>query len=739
MNFYAHSSRLNGDKAQWQSLSDHSHDVGKGARMRGAKIGAGKAAELGGRGHDLGKYTPEFLARLEGKEEVVDHSTAGAWHALQSLSMSPDRLVAELVAYSIAGHHAGLPDMFGGGSSLDDRLRRYVDNLSPSWRSEIHLDRTDLVPKGFRFGGHDGTASKAFRFAMLGRYLFSCLVDSDYRDTEAYYDGINGITRDRDFQPLQVLIPAMTASLMKHMKTLTGKSEGDISAARKEIFETVLSQAHLPPGFFTMNVPTGGGKTLASTAFALAHASAHQMDRIIYGIPFTSVIDQTASILRKVLGEDNILEHHSAVGNEGVITSGQAKLRMATEDWSAPFVVTTNVQFFESLMTAKPSKARKIHNIARSVIILDEAQTIPRHLLVPCVALLDELVRNYGCTVILCTATQPAFNETVLAAGHRLALPVAGRELAPDPTAMSKRLRRVTFRHAGELSDTDLLKELGSEKQALVIVNSRKHALKLYQRAKAEGHDSVFHLSTRQTAWDRKRILSVVRQRLQDGLPCRVISTSLIEAGVDIDFPKVWRCEAGLDQIAQAAGRCNREGTRPVDESIVTIFSNSEYPAPKELRGLVRDMKAAIRKYGDILSPEAIQEYFLETYWRVGDEGLDSLGIIGLFKMSMEGTDFSYRTASEKFKLVDSENRSVIIANTQEARAALLLAHDADVRSAAIARKLQTHIVQIPQNAFDRLQKEGKISPEAPALRADEFVVLRDVSLYTPDLGLLWE
>jgi CRISPR-associated endonuclease/helicase Cas3 len=412
---------------------------------------------------------------------------------------------------------------------------------------------------------------------------------------------------------------------------------------------------------------------------------------------------------------------------------------MATEDWSAPIVVTTNVQLFESLMTAKPSKARKIHNIARSVIILDEAQTIPRHLLIPCVALLDELVRNYGCTVILCTATQPAFNDAVLAAGHRLALPVTGRELAPDPSSMGKRLRRVSFRHAGELSDLELLGELSSERQALVIVNSRKHALKLYQRAKAEGHDGFFHLSTRQTAWDRKRILSVVRQRLQDGLSCRVVSTSLIEAGVDIDFPKVWRCEAGLDQIAQAAGRCNREGKRPVDQSIVTIFSNSECPAPKEMRGLVRDMKAAIRKYGDILSPEAIQEYFLETYWRVGDEGLDSLGIVDLFKMSLTGTVFSYRTASEKFKLVDSENRSVIIANTQEARDALRMAQDGSIRSVTIARQLQTHIVQIPQNAFDRLLKEGKISSEAPTLRDQEFVVLRDASLYTPDHGLIWE
>ena len=739
MYFYAHSSRVSADRSTWQRLCGHLAQVGAGAALRASPINAQKAADLLGRGHDLGKYTEDFLGRLDGSGEQVDHSTAGAWHVLDGLEPSLDRLMAELVAYGIAGHHAGLPDMFGDISSLDSRLRRYKDNLSPAWRSEMTLDRECLVPKGFQFKGHDGSRSRGFRFAMLGRYLFSCLVDADYRDTEKYYDTIKGTSRDRDFRQLRELLPEMTSALSKHLTALGSRAVGVVADARREILSSVLSKAAMNPGIFTMNVPTGGGKTLASLAFALDHARHHDMNRIIYGIPFTSVIDQTASIFRDILGHDNVLEHHSAIGDEGADSRGKAKLKMAMEDWSAPVVVTTNVQLFESLMTAKPSKARKIHNIARSVIILDEAQTIPRHLLIPCVAMLDELVQNYGCTVILCTATQPAFNGDVLAAGHRLALPVSGRELAPDPSAMGKRLRRVRFEHAGDLTDSEIVNSISGEHQALVIVNSRKHALQLFQLARTEGMEGLFHLSTRQTAHDRRQILAAVRKRLIEGLSCRVISTSLIEAGVDIDFPKVWRCEAGLDQVAQAAGRCNREGKRSPDNSVVTIFSSPDHPNPKEMRGLIRDMKAAIRKYGDILSPEAIQAYFLETYWRVGDDGLDSNGIIGLFNMSPCGTDFSYRTADERFKLVETNDRSVIIPTSPEVLEILGKAHDPSVRSLDIARRLQTHIVQVPVKAFDRLVAQGKASPEASALRDNEFVVLRDNSLYSMERGLVWE
>jgi len=738
MDFYAHSSRISEDRNSWQHLRDHLDAVSDRAKRQGQKIGCGNASALAGQVHDLGKYTVEYLARLDGATASVDHSTAGAWHVLQDLPEGPDRLMAELVAYCVSGHHAGMPDMFGGSSSLDERLSRYADNLDPSWKTEVVMERAGLLPP-FEFKGHDKTSSRAFRFAMLGRYIFSCLVDADYRDTEAYYDMINGHSRDRDFAPLQSLLPSMLTSLERHMASLKNKND-NVNAARTEIFKEIRSKAHLKPGLFTMNVPTGGGKTLSSLAFALDHALIHGMDRIIYGIPFTSVIDQTASIFRNILGDDNVLEHHSAIGQEGEnMTSGASKLRLAMEDWSAPVVVTTNVQFFESLMTSKPSRARKIHNIARSIIILDEAQTIPRRLLIPCAVILDELARNYGCTIILCTATQPAFNERKLPLGHPLALPVNGRELAPDPAGMGKRLRRVRIVHAGEMSDSDLIASIRNEHQALVIVNSRKHALKLYMEAISAGVDGIFHLSTRQTAFDRKRILEVVKRRLNDGKPCKVISTSLIEAGVDIDFPKVWRCEAGLDQIAQAAGRCNREGTRPVEDSIVTIFSSPEFEPPFEIRGLIQDMRQTISKFGDPLSPEAIENYFLETYWRVGIGGLDSEGIMNLFKMSPVQTDFSYRTASKKFKFVETKSKSVIVAESDEARKVIAEIADPGVRAIDLMRRIQTHIVQIPKKDFDRLLKSGAIEAVAVELRGEEFMRLKDETKYLPECGFLWE
>lgn len=327
----------------------------------------------------------------------------------------------------------------------------------------------------------------------------------------------------------------------------------------------------------------------------------------------------------------------------------------------------------------------------------------------------------------------------MLPVGHPLALPLSGKELAPDPNRLKDVFRRVRFEHAGEMSNAQLVEALGEQRQALVIVNSRKHAFDLFKAAKSHGIEDVFHLSTRQTAFDRRRILEIVRRRLAVDLPCRVVATSLIEAGVDIDFPKVWRCEAGLDQIAQAAGRCNREGLRPVEESVVTIFSSSAYPPPHEMKGMIRDMKAAVRRHGDILSPAAVSSYFQETYWRVGDEGLDGLGIMDLFKMSPEGTDFSFRSADAQFNLIGSGERSVIIADAPEAKAALLKASDASVRSLQISRLLQAHTVNVPEKVFERLLATGKVMPESPSLRDGQFMVLRDPALYDPEVGLIWD
>jgi CRISPR-associated endonuclease/helicase Cas3 len=392
--------------------------------------------------------------------------------------------------------------------------------------------------------------------------LFSCLVDADFRDTEAFYAAAEGRLVDRDWPALPMIIERLLADFEAHIAHKRSIApETRVNRLRNEVLAHVRTRAAEPTGLFSLTVPTGGGKTLASLAFALYHARRHGLDRIVYAIPFTSVIDQTAAIFRDVLGKDIILEHHSAIDEERIsCREGADKSRLAMEDWAAPIVVTTNVQFFESLFANRPSRCRKLHNLARSVIVLDEAQTIPLAVLRPCVAVLDELGRNYGTSIVLCTATQPAVSVPDFLGGIELG---PDRELAPEPIRLHAALKRVEVRHGGEMMDDDLIVALGAVHQGLMIVNSRAHALALYYKATAAGVDGVVHLTTRQYAAHRREILADIRARLNDGRACRLIATSLVEAGVDLDFPKVWRAEAGLDQIAQAAGRCNREGRRP--------------------------------------------------------------------------------------------------------------------------------------------------------------------------------
>ena len=731
--FYAHSSDRP-DRTDWQTLREHLSWVAEGAALRGEPLGIAAAARLAGLLHDVGKYTHAFQARLAGANESVDHSTAGAAIVRDLAAAGDDARVAELVGHAIAGHHAGLPDRIGN-ASLDERLKAFDPKmLDPVWRDEIRPDATALMP-AFDWG--DSNESLLFRFALLGRMIFSCLVDADYRDTESYYGEVPEALRQ--LPQLPAILPSLIARLDAHLASLA--SEGPVNRLRAKILAGVRSRADEAPGLFTLTVPTGGGKTLASLAFALEHARQNGLRRIIVAIPFTSVVDQTAAVLRDVLGERNVLEHHSAIEVAHRATdadSGADKLRLAMEDWSAPVVVTTHVQLFESLFAARPSRCRKLHNIAGSVIVLDEAQTLPRHLLAPTVRMIDALAANWRTSIVLCTATQPAFDAARLPERHPLGLPLAGRELAPDPARLSREMKRTHLVFAGPMDDKALLAELESCKQGLVIVNSRGHALALYRAATAAGLDGVVHLTTRQYAAHRRRILKDIRERLDSGKPCRVVATSLVEAGVDLDFPRVWRAEAGLDQIAQAAGRCNREGRRPLDESVVTVFEAPDNPAPPEIKALVGDLQRMADKHEDLLSPAAIEDYFGEVYWRM-DKGIDREGICAMFRAGRQGTSFAYRSAADAYRMIESGMAPVIVPRDPEAEAAVANLAVAAVPSGLIARRLQAHLVQVPPKARARLLANNHIAFAASATRGDQFAVLQTQSLYREDLGLLWE
>ena len=734
---YAHSTG-DLDRGTWQTLPDHLQAVADLAGAKATAFGMTGAARLAGWFHDIGKCAESFDRRLCGGPSV-EHSLAGAYLVRKRPGTGIDRLMADLVAYAIAGHHAGLPDWSGDGSSLTARLEVFEQNdlkkLDPEWMGYIPSRLESVAPR--RKLDPDG--AWGFSLAMLGRMLFSCLTDADFQDTEQFYARVEGRTIDRAWPRLADLLPGFISRFDAYMAEKTASAaDNPVNRLRADVLAHVRTHAGDKQGLFTLTVPTGGGKTLTSLAFALEHARAHGLDRIIYAIPFTSVIDQTADIFREVLGDDAILEHHSALDEEEMKSrADRDKLKLARENWDAPVVVTTNVQLFESLFSHRPSRCRKLHNIARSVIVLDEAQTLPRPFLIPIMRAIKELANNYGTSVVLCTATQPALGDQSFKT-HRLCL--EGRELAPNPAILSQRLRRIRLELAGEMDNGTLVAALATRPQALTIVNSRAHALDLFNEARDAGLEGVIHLTTRQYAVHRRRILADVRQRLKDGRPCRLIATSLVEAGVDLDFPCAFRAEAGLDQIAQAAGRVNREGRRDPDSSIVAVFKPVGYSVPREIEGVIGDFNRIRDKHGDLFSPAAITDYFGEVFWRVG-EGLDRKGILKklVFDAGLGTTDFAYRTIGETFRMIESGLLPVIVATEPEAKAALGRLGIEFIPSGALARELQGYVVQVPPKARNLLLAAEHVQFEQEALRGSQFAVLSNADLYTDDVGLIWE
>jgi CRISPR-associated endonuclease/helicase Cas3 len=748
--FYAHSTD-DKTKGNWQSLNNHLTDVGRLAANFAEGFGGERAARLAGLLHDLGKYNPLIQAYYEGKGSSVDHSTAGAAVLLQQAVSLPkellgDKITLELIAHAIAGHHAGLPnrlDNEGAGASLKKRFEAWrVASLDASWQEEITFESSELWPKGFSSiaGSKEGIA---FQIAFLGRMIFSCLVDADFKDTEAFYAAVKQNEIDRRWSPLSDIIDGLIVSFDAHMIRLEKQAaQGgatELNTLRNTILNTVRVKATQAPGVFTLNVPTGGGKTLASLGFALDHARQHNKQRIIYAIPFTSIIDQTASIFKDVLGDNVILEHHSAIDEESVKARQQAdKLKLAMEDWAAPVIVTTNVQLFESLFASRPSRCRKLHNIANSIIILDEAQTLPLGLLKPCVVALGELARNYGCTIVLCTATQPALNKQHYDPASLMGLEILGRELAPDPASLARKLKRVNIVQRGEMTDDTLVSELSEQAQGLVIVNTRKHALQLFHLCQERGLEGLVHLTTRQCAAHRAQVLQEVRETLRQDRDCKVIATSLIEAGVDIDFPKLWRAEAGLEQVLQAAGRCNREGRRILEQSYVNVFKPSEHKPPKEIELLVYAYQKIASRFADLFQPEAIEAYFKEVYWQRG-EGLDEGKILSLAQLDHSGTNIAYRTIAENFNMIKSPQLPVIVAYDSHGDNWINKLEEEKVPSGLIARKLQRHVVLVPKDKRIELINAGQVAFKAPELRGDQFAVLADKALYNSDYGLDWD
>lgn len=693
------------EDGSYQSLQEHIENVGRLAGEYASVFLAEEHARRTGLLHDIGKYSPRAQRRQRDPQHApkADHSTAGLQKALQLQDVP--------AAFAIAGHHGGMPDIGARGDMENGTLMARIgcrltgENDPSPWKQEITLPATANPPQW----------TMAFRespvLSMYTRMLFSCLVDADYLDTEEAIQGPQ--PRGGAAAPAQLL-----EKLQAHVTPWLENPRNALCEKRNQILARCLQGAEDTPGLYTLTVPTGGGKTMSSLAFALSHAARHGMERVIYVIPYTSIIDQNAKAFAKVLGEENVLEHHSQteLSEDENETPEALRKRLACENWDAPVIVTTAVQFFESLYACKPSRCRKLHRMANSVIIFDEAQTLPLPYLLSCVSAIGELVRHYGSTAVLCTATQPALGPLFA----RLAPELTIRELVPDPDALYDFFKRVSFQQEGKLSLEVLAEQLARSEQTLCIVNTRRRARQLSQLLPEEGR---FHLSTLMTPVDREHALKQIRQRLQDGLPCRVISTSLVEAGVDVDFPTVWRELAGLDSILQAAGRCNREGRRSAAESIVHVFT-TDGKQPAVLTQPISSATMVLDRYPEINTREAIQAYFQDLLCLRGDTSLDSKQIL------CSEAAFTFRKTADAFRMIESDTVTIYIPTDKNAEDIQSLQQG--LFSRALMRRLSRSAVNIYRYEFESLAEKGWLEDHA----TDGYAILLDPKLYKRECGL---
>ncbi|MBS0467255.1 MAG: CRISPR-associated endonuclease Cas3'' [Proteobacteria bacterium] len=689
--------------------------------------------------HDLGKYRPGFQkyvrqaentdAHIEGKVggREKTHSAAGALWAIRQLNQ-PNRPYGHILAYLIAGHHAGLDDWDEG---LKERLARedaqceLAETLAAQPPAELlaHGELAARIP-----GGSAG-------FALWVRMLFSCLVDADFLDTEAHFDA--GKPERRAGFPT---LAQMRQTFDAHMAALPVASM-PVNVLRADILRQCRTKAALPPGLFSLTVPTGGGKTLSSLAFALEHAAAHDKRRIIYAIPYTSIIEQTADVFREVfesLGDEVLIEHHSQA--DAAEKDETARSRLACENWDAPLIVTTNVQLFESLFAVKTSRCRKLHNIAGSVIVLDEAQQLPPIFLQPILDVLNLLVAHYGVTVLLCTATQPALSSTrYFDASKNLRGLENVREIIDAPDALFEALKRVdvelpAYWHT-PTAWADLATQLSAEDCVLAIVNTRKAAREL-QRLMPEG---TLHLSALMCGAHRKDVIAEIKQRLQarrdghDLRPLRVVSTQLVEAGVDIDFPVVYRALAGLDSIAQAAGRCNREGRLPGKGRVVVFVPPTPAPPGHLRKGADACISTLHGQAHDPLARGLFERYFQEFYHSVN---LDEKGIVNLLKVEPRALAVKFSSAAKAFKLIDDEDQASVVVRYAAHRDAIekwLATLAAEGPQRWLMRKLQRYTVSIPKRQADKLLQQGSLTLPMPGL----YVLVDTDNLYSNILGLV--
>jgi CRISPR-associated endonuclease/helicase Cas3 len=719
--FLAHVREAQAGYWEEHTLEEHLRTVAQLAAQFASVFGSGDWANLAGLWHDLGKYRPAFQhyirsasgydpdAHIETARGKVDHSTAGALYACKQLGLE-----GRVLAYLIAGHHAGLPDWQSaeaGRKALAQRLEQQLlleETLSQSIPAAI----LQAVPPSSQPKGMDAP--------LWIRMLFSCLVDADFLDTESFMDGGKAAARV-GYPALNDLLP----SFEHHMQRLQERVEDTpVNRLRAEILKRCQEQAAQIPGLFSLTVPTGGGKTLSSLAFALHHAQAYGKRRIIYVIPYTSIIEQTANVFRQIFG-DSVLEHHSNLDSD----HENLRSRLACENWDAPVVVTTAVQFFESLFAARTSRVRKLHNIINSVVVLDEAQLLPPDFLRPILHIIRELEKNYQVSFVLCTATQPALESRE---GFDNSFDGLGsvREIIENPRSLHDALRRVEVTIPDDLHASttweDLAQELQAYESVLCIVDRRDDCRILY-RLMPKG---TLHLSGLMCGQHRSEAIAEIKRRLKAKETVRVISTQLVEAGVDMDFPVVYRALAGLDSIAQAAGRCNREGLLKGKGKVVVFVPPKQAPVGHLRQAQDCGRQTLQQRPADLLAPENFLTYFRQLYWKKGTDGLDRQGILKDLKHDGQ-LRFLFSSAAAKFRLIDETQQAPVIVRFRKGTDLIeQLRHLGPERW--LLRQLQRYVVNLPRYQHQVLLNQGDIHEVHPGL----FIQAHD-GLYHQDLGLL--
>jgi CRISPR-associated endonuclease/helicase Cas3 len=730
MEYIAHIRKLNNDK--WdtpQFLVDHLRETGELSAQFAKEFNSHEWGRALGIVHDSGKGTNEWQSYLKNKsgydEEASSETISGKLeHSGPSAKLAEEYFnengIGRILSYCIAGHHAGLPDWIGSPASLQFRLQK-ASTKNITEQIKISFSEISLKTTPWKF-------DQKLDISLWIRMLFSCLIDADRLNTEKYMTPKQSEER-KGYSNIKELSERFDRFMIKKTQKPQVTFDERVYEARQQVLADCLEAASMDSGFFSLNVPTGGGKTLSSMAFALEHAKHHEKKRIIYVIPYTSIIEQNAQVFCEIFGDNEVVEHHSNVDEE----EKTERARLATENWDAPIIVTTTVQFFESLFAAKPKQCRKLHNIANSVVILDEAQLVPPEFLEPILEIMRLLTEHYNVSFVVCTATQPVFEKQKNYPDFPGLLEGTIKEIIKDVSGLYKNLERVEVEFPKDLSVPvewkNLADELSKLNQVLCIVSDRKSCRELY----ALMPKGTYHLSALMCAQHRSDVLAEIKNKLEKGECVRVISTQLVEAGVDIDFPIVYRALSGLDSIAQAAGRCNREGKLNVTGKLgkVVIFK-APRKAPVGVLRKAYETTENLFSQGleNPIDKNVFPRYFSELYWKMNS--LDSKDIIKLLKPDFPECGIQFREAAEAFKIINDTNQCSIIVPYKEGEKWLVLLKDRKIPIITPLRKLQRYVINIYREQFNNLLNRGSLEEIIPG-----YFALNNTVEYSDQIGLL--